>query len=131
LFAVGVIGVGFLAVPVMTTGAAFDLAQSFNWNHGIHKKPSEAKKFYIAIGVFTLLAMVLNFFGINPMKALVFAGIVQGFSTPFPMLLVMRITNNRKIMGRWVNTRKMNALGWITTTAMFAATIGLIITLLK
>ena len=50
-------------MPVMTTGAAFDLAQSFGWDHGIHKKPSEAKKIYIAIGVFTLLAMGLNFFG--------------------------------------------------------------------
>jgi Mn2+/Fe2+ NRAMP family transporter len=81
--------------------------------------------------VFTILAIGLNFFGINPMKALVFAGIVQGVSTPFLMLLVMRITNNRKIMGRWVNTRVMNILGWLTTAAMFAATVGLVITSLK
>jgi Mn2+/Fe2+ NRAMP family transporter len=65
------------------------------------------------------------------MRALVFAGIVQGVSTPFLMLLLMRITNSRKIMGRWVNTRPMNILGWLTTAAMFAATIGLIITLFK
>ncbi|MCU1255643.1 MAG: hypothetical protein JWM83_1942 [Candidatus Angelobacter sp.] len=65
------------------------------------------------------------------MKALVWAGIVQGFSTPFLMLLVMLITNNRKIMGRWVNTRAMNVLGWITTVATFAAMIGLIITLFR
>ena len=82
----------------------------------------------IHIVVFTILAIGLNFFGINPMKALVFAGIVQGVSTPFLMLLVMRITNNRKIMGRWVNTRAMNVLGWLTTVAMFAATVGLVIT---
>jgi NRAMP (natural resistance-associated macrophage protein)-like metal ion transporter len=99
LFAIGVIGVGFLAVPVMTIGAAYDLSQTFGWKHGLHVKPKEAKKFYIAITVFTFLAMGLNFFGINPMKALVWAGIVQGFSTPFLMLLVMLITNNRKIMG--------------------------------
>jgi NRAMP (natural resistance-associated macrophage protein)-like metal ion transporter len=130
LFAIGVIGVGFLAVPVMTTGAAFDLAQSFGWSHGIHKRPKEAKKFYMAIALFTLIAMGMNFFGINPMKALVFAGIVQGLSTPFLMLLVMRITNNRRIMGRWTNTRKMNALGWLTTAAMFAASIGLLVSLI-
>jgi Mn2+/Fe2+ NRAMP family transporter len=65
------------------------------------------------------------------MKALVFAGIVQGVSTPFLMLLLMRITNNPKIMGRWVNSRGMNVLGWLTTAAMFAATLGLVITLLK
>jgi Mn2+/Fe2+ NRAMP family transporter len=74
--------------------------------------------------------MGLNFFGINPMKALVWAGIVQGFSTPFLMLLVMLITNNRSIMGRWTNTRAMNILGWTTTIAIFAAMIGLLITLI-
>jgi Mn2+/Fe2+ NRAMP family transporter len=122
-----VIGVGFLAVPVMTIGAAYDLSQTFGWKHGLHVKPKEAKKFYIAITVFTFLAMGLNFFGINPMKALVWAGIVQGFSTPFLMLLVMLITNNRKIMGPWVNSRAMNILGWATTAAIFAAAIGLVI----
>jgi NRAMP (natural resistance-associated macrophage protein)-like metal ion transporter len=131
LFAAGVIGVGFLAVPVMTIGAAFDLCQSFGWKHRLHAKPAEAKRFYGAIVVFTLLAIGLNFFGINPMKALVIAGVVQGVSTPFLMLLVMRITNNRRIMGRWTNTRAMNILGWLTTAAMFAATIGLAITMLK
>jgi Mn2+/Fe2+ NRAMP family transporter len=60
---------------------------------------------------------------------LVYSGIVQGFSTPFMMLLVMHITNSRKIMGRWRNTRAMNILGWLTTAAMFSAAIGLIITL--
>jgi NRAMP (natural resistance-associated macrophage protein)-like metal ion transporter len=130
LFAAGVVGVGFLAVPVMTIGAAFDLCQSFGWKHGLHAKPGEAKPFYAAIIVFTLLAIGLNFFGINPMKALIFAGIVQGVSTPFLMLLLLRITNDRKIMGRWVNTRRMNILGWITTAAMFAATIGLVVSFL-
>lgn len=127
LFAIGVIGVGFLAVPVMTIGAAYDLCQSFGWKHGLHVKPAKAKKFYAAIVVFTLLAMGLNFFGINPMKALVFAGIVQGFSTPFLMLVLMLITNNSKIVGRWKNTFAMNALGGLTTLAMFAAAIGLVV----
>jgi NRAMP (natural resistance-associated macrophage protein)-like metal ion transporter len=128
LFAIGVIGVGFLAVPVMTIGAAYDVSQTFGWRHGLHAKPSEAKPFYVAITAFTLLAMCLNFFGINPMKALVWAGIVQGFSTPFLMLLVMLLTNDKKVMGKWVNTRTINALGWITTVFIFAALIGLVIT---
>lgn len=128
LFAIGVVGVGFLAVPVMTTGAAYDLCQTFGWKHGLHAKPAEAKKFYIAITLFTAIAMCMNFFGINPMKALVGAGIVQGFSTPFLMLMVMLITNNRLIMGKWVNGRAINALGWLTMTVMFAATAGLVMT---
>ena len=126
LFAVGVIGVGFLAVPVMTTGAAYSLSQVVGWKHSLHAKPSEAKKFYAAIGVFTVIAMGLNFLGFNPMKALVYSGIVQGFSTPPLLLLIMLMTNNRRIMGPRVNSRGMNVLGWITTVAIFAATIGLV-----
>lgn len=131
LFAVGVIGVGFLAVPIMTTGAAYDLCQSFGWKHGLHWKAREAKKFYGAIAVFTVIATCVNFLGLNPMKALVYAGIAQGFSTPFLMLIVMLITNNRQIMRQWTNRPAINILGWLTTIAMFGATIGLIITLLK
>jgi NRAMP (natural resistance-associated macrophage protein)-like metal ion transporter len=127
LFALGVIGVGFLAVPIMTTGAAYDVCQTFGWKHGLHYRPAEAKKFNIAIAIFTIIAMCLNFFGINPMKALVWAGIVQGFSTPFLMLLVMLITTNRRIMGRWKNTSKMTALGWVATAAMFMVGLGLVI----
>ena len=126
LFALGVIGVGFLAVPVMTTGAAYDLCQVVGWKHSLHAKPSQAKKFYAAIGVFTVLAMAMNFLGFNPMKALVFSGIVQGFSTPPLLLLIMLMTNNRKIMGKRTNSLGLNILGWITTAAIFAASIGLL-----
>ena len=128
LFALGVIGVGFLAVPIMTTGAAYDLCQVVGWKHSLHAKPSEAKKFYGAIAGFTILAMSMNFLGFNPMKALVFSGVVQGFSTPPLLLLIMLMTNNRKIMGDRVNTLWLNVLGWITTAAIFAATIGLVVT---
>lgn len=121
LFALGVIGVGFLAVPVMTTGAAYDLCQVLGWKHSLHAKPSEAKKFYGAIAVFTVLAMGMNFLAFNPMKALVFSGIVQGFSTPPLLLLIMLMTNNRKIMGNRTNSLGLNILGWITTAAIFAA----------
>jgi NRAMP (natural resistance-associated macrophage protein)-like metal ion transporter len=128
LFALGVIGVGFLAVPVMTTGAAYDLAQTLGWKHGLHARPREAKKFYAAIAVFTLVAMGMNFLGFNPMKALVYAGIVQGFSTPPLMLLIMLMTSSRKIMGARVNGPAMNAMGWVTTGVIFAATGALVLT---
>lgn len=127
LFALGVIGVGFLAVPVMTTGAAYDLCQAFGWKNGLYRKPAEAKKFYVAIVIFTLIGIGLNFFGINPMKALVLAGIIQGFSTPPLMLLILLMTNKREIMGKRVNGRAINILGGVTTIAIFAASAGLVI----
>jgi Mn2+/Fe2+ NRAMP family transporter len=128
LFALGMIGGGFLAVPVMTTGAAYTLCQVVGWKHSLHAKPSEAKKFYATIGGFTALATGMNFLGFNPMKALVFSGIVQGFSAPALLLLIMLMTNNRKIMGDRINGRRINVLGWITTAAVFSATICLVIT---
>ena len=127
LFTVGVIGVGFLAVPVMTTGAAYDLAQTVGWKHGLYTKPLEAKAFYLAITGFTVIAMLMNFLGINPMRALVWSGIVQGFSTPPLMLLIMLMTGSRKVMGKHANTRSMNILGWLTTAAIFAASIALFV----
>lgn len=129
LFAVGVIGVGFIAVPVMTLGAAFDLAQSFGWRHGLDRSPREARRFYAAVVFFTLAALGMNFFGINPMNALVIAGIAQGVSTPLLMIIVMRITNDREIMGSCTNTLKMNALGWVTVLVMCAAVVGLLYSL--
>ncbi|MER8592872.1 MULTISPECIES: Nramp family divalent metal transporter [unclassified Mesorhizobium] len=128
LFAAGVIGVGFLAVPVMTTGAAYDVAQAIGWKNSLHARAREAPKFYLAIGFFTAIAAGLNFLGFNPMKALVWSGIVQGFSTPPLLLLIMLMTNSRRIMGDQVNSRSTNILGWATTVAIFSATIGLVAT---
>jgi NRAMP (natural resistance-associated macrophage protein)-like metal ion transporter len=128
LFAAGVVAVGFLAVPIMTIGAAYDLSQVMGWKCSLHARPAEAKRFYAAIVVFTLLAMGMNFLGFNPMRALVFSGIVQGFSTPPLLLLIMLMTNNRAVMGEQVNSPALNILGWVTTASVFAASIALVIT---
>jgi NRAMP (natural resistance-associated macrophage protein)-like metal ion transporter len=129
LFLVGLIGVGFIAIPIMTAGAAYDIGQALGWRHcSLHARPQAAKKFYAAVAGFTAVAVVLNFLGFNPFKALVWAGIVQGLSTPPLLLLIMLMTNNRRIMGDKVNTRPMNALGWTTTAAIFLASAGLIAT---
>src|SRR4051812_35360859 len=125
LFALGVVGVGFLAVPVMTTGAAYDLSQSLGWHNTLGAKPSEAGKFYGSIVGMTVIAVAINFLGFNPMKLLVWSGIVQGFSTPPLMLLIVLMTNNRRIMGDRVNTRAMNILAGLTTAAIFLASAGL------
>ncbi|HEX5454645.1 MAG TPA: Nramp family divalent metal transporter [Stellaceae bacterium] len=128
LFTLGMIGVGFLAVPVMTTGAAYDLAQSIGWKGSLNARAREAPKFYLAIGMVTAVAVLLNFLGFNPMKALVWSGIVQGFSTPPLLLMIMLMTNDRRIMGDRVNRRWTNALGWATTATIFLASFGLIAT---
>ncbi|MFL5294952.1 MAG: Nramp family divalent metal transporter [Phenylobacterium sp.] len=126
LFTLGLIGVGFLAVPVMTTGAAYDLAQALGWKATLHSTARQAPRFYVAIGVVTAVAVAMNFLGFNPMRALVLSGIVQGFSTPPLLLLLMLMTNSRRIMGERVNSLGTNVLGWTTTAVIFLASAGLV-----
>jgi Mn2+/Fe2+ NRAMP family transporter len=128
LFALGVIGVGFLAVPVMTAGAAYDVAQSLGWRSSLSANRREAGKFYAAIVVVTALAVALNCLGWNPMKVLVWSGIVQGFSTPPLMLLILLMTNDARVMGKRVNGHAINILASLTAVAIFAATAGLLVT---
>src|SRR5207248_10893302 len=93
LFALGVVGVGFLAVPVMISGAAYDVCQTFGWHHSLHARPPEAKAFYTVIALVTLIAVGLNFLGVNPMTAHVWAGRVQGLSAaPLPPLVMLMTT---------------------------------------
>jgi Mn2+/Fe2+ NRAMP family transporter len=128
LFAAGVVGVGFLAVPVMTTGAAYDLVQGIGWSGSLHQAVQEAKLFYGIIVLVTIVAVGLNFLGFNPMRALVWSGIVQGFSVPPLLLVMMLMTNDRALMGDRPNGRLTNLLGWLTTLATFGAALCLVAT---
>lgn len=126
LFALGVVGVGFLAVPVMTTGAAYDLVQGIGGSGSLHQHLGEARLFYALIVLVTVVAVALNFLGFNPMRALVWSGIVQGFSVPPLLLVMMLMTNDRSLMGDRPNGWFTNLLGWTTTAATFAATVCLV-----
>jgi Mn2+/Fe2+ NRAMP family transporter len=98
------------------------------WKGTLHGRPKEAKAFYGLIFGFTVLAVALNALGFNPMKALNYSGIVQGFSTPPLLLLIMLMTSNRAIMSNNVKSPAMNVLGWVTVGAIFAATLALVVT---
>lgn len=126
LFAAGIVGVGFMAVPIMTTGAAYDLVQGLGKRGSLHDTPSSAKFFYATIFVVTVVAVMLNFFGFNPMRALVLSGIVQGFSVPPLLFMMMLLTNDRRVVGDRVNSRLTNVLGGTTTLVTFAATAFLV-----
>ena len=107
----GIIGVGFLAVPVMTTGAAYDVVQGLGREGSLHDAPHENRLFYVIIAAVTLLVVGLNFLGFNPMKALIWSGIMQGFSVPPLLLLMMMLTNSRSVVGARTNSRWTNLLG--------------------
>jgi Mn2+/Fe2+ NRAMP family transporter len=128
LFVIGIVGVGVLAVPVMTIGAAYDLAQGMRKRNTLNAQPRQAPFFYATIAVVTAVAVAFNFFGFNPMHALVWSGIVQGFSVPPLLLVIMLITSSDKLMLGQSNSMLVNTLGWLTTAVTFAATMCLVAT---
>ncbi len=128
LLAIGLIGAGFLAVPILTGSSAYAVAESFGGKHGFGKKPHRAKLFYGVIAASTLVGMLINFLGINPIRALFWTAVINGFLAPPLLIVIMLIANNKQVMGEQINGRWMNILGWTTTLLMFAAAVGLVLT---
>ncbi len=96
--------------------------------YGFNQKPSRAKLFYGVIIVSTLVGVLINFMGINPIRALFVAAIINGFLAPPLLVVIMLVANNRQIMGDRVNGRWSNLLGWTTTVVMFVAAVALVLT---
>lgn len=128
LMALGLVGSGFLAVPVLTGSASFAVCEAFRWKQGLDRKPRQAPAFYAVIVCSSLLGMVINFVGVNPMRALFWTAILNGFLAPPLLVVVMLIAGNRQVMGERVNGRALKLLGWATTALMFAAAVGLVLT---
>jgi Mn2+/Fe2+ NRAMP family transporter len=125
LLALGLIGTGFLAVPILTGSAAYALAGAACWKRGLDSKLRQAPRFYGVIVVSTLIGMLLNFVGLDPVKALFWTAVLNGVLAPPLLVVVMLVANNRAIMGKWVNSPGLNILGWATTLLMLAAAVGL------
>ena len=112
----------------MTGSAAYAVAETFGWKHSLDNKPHEAKAFYAVIAISTLIGMLINFLGINPIDALFYTAVINGFLSPPLLVVVMLISDNKKIMGKRVNNRLTNIVGWATAAVMFAAAIALVVT---
>ena len=128
LFAVGLIGAGLLAVPVLTGSAAFAVAETFGWPSGLDEKPRHAKKFYGVIAASTLIGVTIDFLGINPISALFWTAVINGVVAPPLLVVVMLIANNKKVMGARTNGAFTNLIGWTAAVVMFAAAIGMFLT---
>lgn len=131
LLSLGLIGSGYLAVPVLTGSAAYALAEALGWKYGLDKPFRKARPFYAVIVGATLVGVLINFIGINPITALFWTAILNGLLAPPLLVLLMLITNNHAVMGQRVNGFWLNFFGWLTTLLMFAAAIALIFTLGK
>jgi Mn2+/Fe2+ NRAMP family transporter len=128
LFAVGIIGAGFLAVPVLTGSSAYAVCEAFGWECSLDDKPREAKHFYVVIALSTLVSISVDFLGINPIKALLWTAVINGMLAPPLLLVIMLVSSNREVMGDKVNGWGANIVGWTATGVMFAAAVGMILT---
>jgi NRAMP (natural resistance-associated macrophage protein)-like metal ion transporter len=129
LLAAGLIGSGFLAVPVLTGSAAYAISEAFGWQFGLAKKFRQARQFYVTIIIATLIGICIPLLGINPISALFWSSVINGLLAPPLLILLMLITNNRRVMGKRVNNRWLNLVGWLTVVLMTAAAIAFFLTL--
>jgi Mn2+/Fe2+ NRAMP family transporter len=127
LMALGLIGTGFLAVPILTGSAAYAVCETVGWKCSLDAKPGQAKEFYIVLATSTVGGLLINFVGFKPMDALFWTAVINGFLAPPLLVVIMLIANNRAIMGNRVNGLGTNVLGWATAGLMCAAAVGLVV----
>lgn len=127
LFALGIIGTGALALPVLSGSLAYIFAELFNWSRGMDKKPWEAPGFYAIMFVSSALGLIINMMHIDPIESLIYAALIYGFIAPFLIGTILHICNNKKVMGRFVNDRLTNAIGIMALLLTSLAALSLFI----
>jgi len=126
LFALGVIGTGLLAIPVLSGSLSYIVTETFGWKQGLDKKFYKAKAFYLIIGISLVLGLAMNYVGISPIKALIFSAILYGLTAPVLIAIILHISNNKKIMGEFTNKIRSNIFGFAALLLMTVAAVTLI-----
>lgn len=111
LFAIGIIGTGLIAIPVLSGSLSYIFTETFGWEQGLNKKFHEAKGFYSIIAFSLLVGLSLNYVGISPIDALIYTAILYGVTAPVLIAIILHISNNKKIMGENTNSTLSNVLG--------------------
>lgn len=126
LLALGLIGAGFLAVPILTGSTAYAMSEAFGWPSGLSQHPGRAPQFYGVLAVSMLVGMQVNLMGISPIAMLFWTAVINGFLAPVLLVFIMLVSNSPKVMGERRNSPFVNAVGWTATAVMAAAAIALI-----
>ncbi len=121
LFAIGVIGTGLIAIPVLSGSLSYIFTETFGWEQGLDKKFHQAKGFYTIIALSLLLGLSLNYVGISPMKALIYTAVLYGLTAPVLIAIILHISNNKQIMGENMNDLKANIMGFAALIIMTLA----------
>jgi len=126
LFSIGIIGTGLIAIPVLSGSLSYIFSETFGWKQGLDKKFHEARGFYVIIAISLLLGLALNYVGISPMAALLYTAILYGITAPVLIAIILHISNNKSIMGEYVNGKGLNILGFAALFIMTAAASSLL-----
>lgn len=126
LFAVGVIGTGLIAIPVLSGSISYIVTETFGWEQGLDKKFHEARAFYVIMAISLVLGLSLNYIGITPIQSLIYTAILYGLTAPVLIAIILHISNNKTIMGKNVNGRTANILGFTAFIIMTVAAVALL-----
>jgi NRAMP (natural resistance-associated macrophage protein)-like metal ion transporter len=128
LFALGIIGTGLLAVPVLAGSAAYAVGEARKWPVGLARKPEKAKAFYVTLTIATMIGVALNFSPINPIRALYWSAVINGVVAVPVMIIMMHMTENPKVMGQFTINGGLRSAGWLATAVMVAAALAMGVT---
>ena len=128
IFAMGVVGTGLLAIPVLAGSAAYAVGEAFKWPIGLDRKPKKTRAFYATIVIATLCGIAITLSPLDPIKALFWSAVINGVVAVPVMAMMMFISSNKRIMGKFVVTGILRAVGWLATGIMAAASIGMVVT---
>lgn len=127
LFALGIIGTGLLAIPVLAGSAGYAVAETFRWSEGLSRPWSKAKRFYTVIVAATLIGVGINAFGVNPLHMLIYSAVLNGVIAPPLLAIIIRTSGDRKIMGKQTSRPWERTLGWVACGSMAILSIALLV----
>ncbi|HSW85031.1 MAG TPA: Nramp family divalent metal transporter [Candidatus Saccharimonadales bacterium] len=129
LFTIGIVGMGLLAIPILAGSSSYAISESLGRRQGLNHKLKHASTFYGVIIISMLTGLAMNFIGLNPIKALIYAAVANGIVAPVVLVLILMIARNRKIMGDWTNSKLSSGFGWFATILMSVAGLAAIYSL--
>lgn len=129
LFAIGIMGMSLLAIPVMAASSAYAISESMGKRQGLNNKLKQGTAFYGVIIISMLVGLSLNFIGLNPIKALIYSAVLNGTVAPIILILILLIASNKKVMGEWANGKVSIVLGWFLAIMMAVAGVAAIYSL--
>ncbi|MEO5635123.1 MAG: divalent metal cation transporter [Candidatus Paceibacterota bacterium] len=130
LFTLGILGTGLLAIPVLAGSASYAISEAFGWKTGLYRKLKQASSFYGVIIVAMILGIALNFIGLDPIKALIYAALLNGIISPFMLFFIVRLSGSSNVMGSFKNNKISEIVGWVTFVLISLVGVGAIAALL-